>query len=321
MLWVFYREQKEKKNILILAHLDTNVPFTTDHTITVRENAVIGPGVADNGVGLAAIVSLPQILAELDIELESNLVLMGSSRSLGRGNIEGIRFFLDNTTIPITAAVCIEGARIGRISYASIGMMRCEISYTVPEEYDWTQFGAVGSIVVLNEVINRILEIPLPKRPRSSIVLGSIQGGTTFDKIATKAVLRFEIRSESHEMVLQLRDQIEFIVAEVSSHTGAEVSFDVYAHRKPGGIAFTHPLAHHAREIMKRLNIKSRISPSTSELSALIDKTVPALTLGLTTVDNINEPGEFIEIDPLFIGIAQLVGLILAVDGGCCDES
>ncbi len=309
-----------EKTIVAVAHLDTNFDSSVDHAVTVETDHVVGPGVGDNGLGLATLTTLPLVMDHLGIRLNSDLMLMGSARSLGRGNIEGLRFFLDNTNIPLSHGVCIEGVKLGRISYSSIGMMRCEISYTVPEEYDWSQFGAVGSIVVINEVINRILEIPLPRRPRTSVVLGSIEGGTAFDKLAKTAVLRFEIRSESDEMVRNLRDQIEFIVAEVSSNTGAEVTFDVFAQRRPGGIPFSHPLATHAREIMRRLHIKPRISPSTSELSAFIDKHIPALTIGLTDEENMNERGESIVIDPLFKGVAQLLGLLLAIDKDYCDE-
>ena len=308
------------RNILAVAHLDTNYETSIDHSIAMETDFVRGPGVGDNGLGLAVLATLPQALEELGIELESNLLLMGSSRSLGRGNIEGLRFFLSNTKVPVSAGVVIEGIKLGRISYSSIGMMRCEIAYTVPEEYDWTRFGAVGSIVVINEVINRVLEIPLPRRPRTSIVFSSIRGGTSFGNLAKKAILRFEIRSESDEMVLQLRDQIEYIVAEVSTNTGAEVTFDVFAQRHPGGIAFSHPLATHAREIMRSLDIKPRISPSTSELSAFIDRKIPALTLGITDGEEVAENREIIEIDPIFRGFAQLIGLILAMDKGYCDE-
>lgn len=310
-----------EKNILIVAHLDTHVEKTIDHTITVQTNRVTGPGVADNGMGLAIMTSLPAVLEFLDIKLESNLILMGSSRSLGRGDIEGLRFFLSNTGLPLSAGICVEGVKLGRISYTSIGMIRCEISYSVPDEYDWTQFGAVGSIVVINDVINHLLEIPIPRRPRTNIMLGSIRGGTGYNKMATNATLRFEIRSESAEMVLSLRDQIDHIVAEVSSNTGAEISFDVFAQRKPGGIPFTHPLAKNATEIIRSLDVRPRISPSTSELSALINHEIPALTIGITDGENIGFQGEFVYIDPIYKGISQLLGLILATDKGYCNEA
>ena len=72
---------------------------------------------------------------------------------------------------------------------------------------------------------------------------------------------------------------------------------------------------------MKGLGIKPRISPSTSELSAFIDKGIPAVTVGLTNGERLNEANERVEIEPIGSGLEQLLGLILAVDKGYCDES
>lgn len=310
-----------ERNILIVAHLDTVFDETVDHTISIEPNRVTGPAVGDNALGVATLATIPALLEELDIQLNSNLILMGSSRSLGHGNIEGLRFFLDNTDMPIHDGVCIEGVKLGRLSHTSIGMARCEVSYRLPEEYDWTRFGAVGSIVTINELINRILEIPVPRRPKTSIVLGSISGGRSFNTIASDAVLRFEIRSESNQMVHTLRQQIEDIAAEVSSHNGSEVEIQILAQRNPGGISFSHPLASNARAIMKSLDINPRISPSTSELSAFIDHKIPALTLGLTDGENLNKPEESIEIEPIYNGLTQLLAMLVAIDKGYCDEA
>ena len=309
------------KNILIVAHIDTFFDHNVDHSIYLKTNRVKGPGVGDNGLGLAVLASLPQILKKLNIKFNANLILMGSSQSMGKGDLKGIRFFLNNTKYPISAGICVEGVKLGRLSYSSIGMARCEVRCKVPEEYDWSKFEAVGAIVTINEVINRILEIPLPNRPKTSIVLGSLEGGKSFNKIATEARLRIEIRSESGKMVNKLKRQLKNIAAEVLSHSGAELKVEIVAERKPGGISFSHPMSVTAREIMSELDIKPRIAPSTSELSAFIDKKIPALTIGLTNGENMGLDEETIEIDPIFRGITQLIGLLSAIDKGCCHES
>ncbi|MFO7848550.1 MAG: M20/M25/M40 family metallo-hydrolase [Spirochaetia bacterium] len=308
-----------ERNILVVAHMDSVFDESVDHNISIQPQVVSGPGVGDNALGLAVLATLPTLFSELGIELKSNIILMGSSRSLGRGNIEGLRFFLDNTETQIDAGVVVEGVKLGRISHTSIGMARCEISYHLPEEYDWTRFGAVGSIVTINELINRILEIPIPKRPKTNIVLGSIRGGIGFNSIANEATLRFEIRSESNDMVQKLRKEIEDLASEVSSHNGSVVDIQILAQRNPGGISFSHPLAANARDIMKSLGVNPRISPSTSELSAFIDKGIPALTLGITNGENMNKLDERIEIEPVYTGLAQLIGLLQAIDRGYCD--
>ncbi len=281
---------------------------------------VVGPGVADNSLGIAILASLPTLLERMDLRFASNIILMGASRSLGRGNLEGLRFFLRNNALPIRAGICIGGVQLGRLSFASVGMVRGEISCNVLEEFDWTRFGATSAILVLNEVINRIQEIPIQKRPLTTIVIGSIEGGSTFNTIATSAIMKFEIRSESAGTVNKLRLRLEDIVAEVSTTTGAEVLLDAFARRRQGGIKFSHPLARHARNIIKGIGVQPRVSPNISELTALITRRIPAITIGLTTGENLNEPNEFVRIDPIFKGLAQLVGILQAIDGGYCDE-
>ncbi|MFW5684258.1 MAG: M20/M25/M40 family metallo-hydrolase, partial [Spirochaetota bacterium] len=308
------------RNILIVAHMDTVFGENEDHTVTIQPGYVAGLGVGDNSLGVASVATLPIILQQLGIRLESNLILMGSAQSLGRGNIEGIRFFLDNTDVPISAGICVEGVRLGRLSYSSIGMLRGEIDYDLPEEYDWTRFGAGGAIVNMNEVINRVLEVPLPRRPRTTIVFNSIESGAGFNTVPTRGSLQFEVRSESGPLVAELGETIENIAAEVSSHTGTDVHMEVLARREPGGISFSHPLAAGARRIMKGLDLNPRISPSTSELSAFIDKGIPAVTVGITTGENLNETNERVFIEPMTRGLEQLLGLIVAVDKGYCDE-
>lgn len=309
-----------ERTILVVAHMDTVFTESDDHTVAIEPGTVTGAGIGDNSLGVAAVATLPILLERLGIELNSDVILMGSARSLGKGDIEGIRFFLNNKSLHVAAGICVEGVKLGRLSYASIGMLRGEILYRVPEQYDWTRFGAGGAIVNINDVVNRILEIPLPRRPRTSIVFNNIEGGASFNTVPRLARLGFEIRSDSGEIVSRLGDTIADITAEVSSQTGAEVDFNVLARREPGGIAFSHPMAAQARSLIKALGVSPRISPSTSELSAFIDRGIPAVTIGLTQGEHYNEPNERLDIEPMYLGLAQLVGMLVAIDGGFGDE-
>ncbi len=307
-------------NILLVAHADTVFPATLDHTISLKANTATGPGVADNGISLAVLVSLQTLLEHLDISFNATLFLMAASRSLGRGNLEGLTFFLSNRRMPVRAGICLEGIKLGRLSISSVGLLRGEVQITVPEEYDWTRFGAISAIHALNEVINGLNKIRLPKRPRSSIVLGAVEGGKSFHTVARQAVLRFEIRSESAGIVREIRQHMNDIAAEVASKCGAEVKVKAFARRKPGGIAFAHPLSRNVRSIMRALKISPRIAPGMAALSAFTDRQIPAVTIGLTDGEHLHEPDETIQINKTFTGVAQLIGILLAIDGGFCDE-
>jgi len=309
------------KNILLVAHVDTVHHANEDHTITLKQDKAIGPSIADNSLGVAALASIPTILENLGMQLNANLVLLGEAQSLGRGNLEGLRFFLENNTMPFQAGICIEGVQLGRLSYASVGMLRGEITCSVPEEYPWTGFEAAGAIVTLNEVIDQMLVIPIPKRPRTSIILGAIQGGTSHHTLPSHAQLKFEVRSESSEMLQSLHNQLKQIVSEVSATSEAEVSLDIFARRQAGGIPFSHPLVQNLSQILKTLGIESKIGVSISELSAFIDREIPAITLGITTGAGLGKTNENVNIKPISKGMAQLVGTLIAIDKGLCDDN
>jgi hypothetical protein len=72
--------------------------------------------------------------------------------------------------------------------------------------------------------------------------------------------------------------------------------------------------------IMNKLDLKPVSTPSESELSIFLSHKIPAVTLGVTRGENIHLQNSTIEIEPMFKGIAQIIGVALAMDNGVCDE-
>ncbi len=307
-------------NILVVAHADTSFSEKVDHSIRLREDRAIGPGIADNSMGLAVLASLPKLLEMLEVELEKDLVLLAASRSLHRGDLGGIRFFLQHNTLPLNGGVCLEGAQLGRLSYSCIGMLRGEIRCRVPEQVDWSKFATSSAIVTLNEIMDEILQIPVPSRPRTQVVLPRVEGGSSFNRVAKEALLQFEIRGESADVIESVASDIDTIISEVHCKSDSQVSKEIIARRQPCGLSFDHPLVANTRALLEELGVRPTILPSTSELSAIIGTGVPAVTIGLSTADNRDKEDETIYLDPLYSGIAQLIGILRAVDEGYCDE-
>ena len=71
---------------------------------------------------------------------------------------------------------------------------------------------------------------------------------------------------------------------------------------------------------MKSLEVKPIVAPSTGELAALIEQDIPGVTLGLTRGQNRHMFDEQVEIEPIFTGLAQLIAVLRALDGGICHE-
>jgi di/tripeptidase len=309
-----------KHNILVAAHTDRIWQDGVDHSITVTAESMMGPGIADNALGVAALTTLPTLLKVLGIEFKANLILLGTSRSMGRGDLQGLRFFTDNVPLPIGAAVCVEGIQLGRLSYSSLGMNRCEIQVDTPEVHHWESWSLSGAITALNKIVQQILAIETPQVPKTSIILGSISSGTSFNVPPTQANLRFEVRSEEPGMVARIHERIEEIIEQSIAENRIHATMEVIARRRPGSIGFNHPYVRSARAIMKALGIKPLVAPSTSELSVLLEKDIPSLTLGLTDGDNKHKLNETIQIAPIFSGLAQLIAVLQCIDNQFEDE-
>ncbi len=307
-----------KRTILLATNADTLPADADERSIALKSDCVSGPFVGDNGPALAALLSLPVYLERLGWQLQSDLVFLGAARSLGRHNLEGVRFFLDNTRLSVHTGIWLEGVQLGRLNYICLGLFRGEIVCRVPDDYNWVQFGATGSILPMNDIITRISQIPLPRRPAASIVLGSINGGVDYQNIAKQTRLRFEVRSESGELAETLRRQVQDIVDEAAARTGMSIVLREVAFRRPGGLEISHPLVRSSRAIIAASGIQPMIYPTTTALSAFVDARIPAVTLGLTSGQRQNELGEmseWISIPDMFAGMAQLAAMLAAIDG------
>ncbi|NCD33238.1 MAG: peptidase [Spartobacteria bacterium] len=311
---------ERKSRILLVSNADTIFQDKEDHTVQVSSSHVQGIGLAENTLGLAVMASLPAILESLGLTFKSDVVLLCSVRSHGKSNLEGFRFFLKNNQLPITSGICLDGVSLGRLGIHSLGLLRGEITCSVPEEYDWTRFGATGAIMALNDVINKMSAICMPTRPRTSIMFSTMSGGFSYRKVPTHSCLTFDVYSESDRLVSKLERQINEIVEEVSAGTRSTMDFNIISRCHPGGLAFGHPMACCAREMIRTLGEEPRVLPSSTELAVFVENNIPAVNLGLTTGENINELDEKLAIEPISSGIAQLLGMLLAIDGGFCNE-
>lgn len=308
-----------QRTIMLVAHLDTIVSESVDHNVVVQADRLLGPGISDNALGAAIVSMIPTFLTELGIQLDSNLLLVGSVQSLERGNHGGLRFLLDHSPRPVDFGICVEGVQLGRLNYFSIGTLRADITCDV-RPVESRSYGAESAIVVLNYVINRILQIETPSRPFTRIRFGKVRAGKSYDVEPEHAELGFEVNSDSDAMIKRIQAEIEDIVGEISARHAVDARLDCFFRRNAGGIPFAHPLIKTTAEIMQILGIEVDQGHSPSELSEFISRGIPAVTLGISHgKKNLKKPDE-VMIDPMLTGVAQVVGLLQALDQGDCDE-
>jgi len=312
--------RESKPPIFVVAHLDTIFGKDVDHYYTIQENSITGVGIMDNSVGVGVLVSLPEIFRKLNLSFESDIVLAGVIQSLGKGNLRGIRHLLKTWATPIRGAVCIESAELGRLNYYADGMIRCEVDCNISTADGWEHKFKPNAILVLNEVINQILKLRLPQKPRSRVIIGKISGGYKHGTIAYDATLGFEIQSNSDKMVKSIFNSIKDIIEGTSHEYEVDLKLKTLSNIHAAKLTFNNPLVKKTVAVMKKLDLTPVSGPSESELSILLSRNIPAVTLGITHGDNYHQPNATVEIEPIFKGIAQIIGVIMAIDSGVCDE-
>lgn len=300
------------RNLLVLAPIDKIWPESEDHTMTVGVGSMTGRGLADNALGVAALASLPLILEELGLSFSADLVFLGCTRSLGRGNLGGMRFFLEHSGLPIAAALCLEGAELGRLSYSSLGVARGEIEIQVPDGSDDTLV-----LRVLAELVQHLQEMDAREEGEVRVLIGSLAAGSGHGIPPRQGILRFEVCSRRSGRVARIETEIAALVESLAHHfhdTGMKIRMEMIAHRRPGNLGVSHPLVREAKGVLRQLSVSTHVSPSVSELSLLLEHGIPALTLGISRAENRHTPTESIQLDPIFDGLAQVVSLLSFLD-------
>ena len=309
----------DKPPIFVVAHLDTFYGRDIVHNYTIKNNRITGPGILDNSLGVAVLVSLPILFQKLNLKFESDIILAGTIQSIGKGNLRGVRHLLKTWPTPIRGGVCLEGVELGRLNYSSDGMIRGEIDCGISEQKGTLYNYTPNAILILNQVINEILTLRLAQRPRSRIVIGKIAGGANHGKTANEANLGFEIRSDSYKMVKSIYNNIRDIVEGIGHENEVELSIKTISNLRAARLKFNHPLVKHAATVLETLGIKPVSKSTESALSIFLSHKIPAVTLGITHGENYYTEKATMEIQPMFKGIAQIIGVLMAIDSGVCD--
>lgn len=132
-------------------------------------------------------------------------------------------------------------------------------------------------------------------------------------------MLRIELQQDSNDKLTGLVRSIDAIVEDISAQTGAQLSFEIIARSNAGGLDPQHPLVEYARTSITALGIEPGQGCYSTAASCFNDQGIPGLVIGITLGHHLNQPEEEIEIEPVFKGIAQLIGILMVIDGGCCD--
>ncbi|HSY33168.1 MAG TPA: M20/M25/M40 family metallo-hydrolase [Verrucomicrobiae bacterium] len=198
------RGANEKEVVILSAHLDTVFPAGTDVKVRHEGERLSGPGISDNGTGLAALVAIARAMQAGRIKPRRTILFAADVGEEGEGNLRGMRALIDTYRANLKAAIVLDGSGTDHVTTKALASRRLEVAITGPGGHSWSDFGMANPINALVRGSVRFINTKVPSAPRTTFNLGQIEGGTSVNSIPHEAKLKVDIRSESEEELTRL---------------------------------------------------------------------------------------------------------------------
>ena len=185
--------------VALSAHIDTVFPAATPLHIRQQGSRLFGPGVADNGAGIAAMLAVASVLGSARISHALPFVFIGNVGEEGEGDLRGMRhvFATPHWRDAIAYSVVVDGAGVDTVVAEALGSRRFEVITRGPGGHSWSDFGAPSPIIALARAIEAFNQTPVPASPKTTFNVGVIRGGTSVNSIPESASMRVDLRSTS----------------------------------------------------------------------------------------------------------------------------
>jgi tripeptide aminopeptidase len=276
--------------ILLAAHLDTVFPADTDVRVKKNGNRLIGPGIADNGAGLAALIGVARALSEGRVRTNKTIIFAGDVGEEGEGNLRGIRALIETYRSRLAAVIAVDGASTEHITTQGIASHRFEVTITGPGGHSWSDFGAPNPITALARGIVKFSSLTVPEDPRSSYNFGVVEGGTSVNSIPARAIVKVDLRSEEEAEVVKMESSLrasmeagikeEMAGSARDSAAALQVSFRSLGLRPSGKLPENSPLLDSVRSVDRFLGTRSRLERSSTDANIPLSLGIPAISIG-----------------------------------------
>ena len=278
--------------VALTAHLDTVIAPRTKEGIAVdADGRFRGPGVSDNGAGLAALLAIARAWKNFyrNLDLRSDLLLVANVGEEGEGNLTGMRYLCKQSPLAkkIGAFVVVDGASTDHITTRALGSRRFEVAFTGPGGHSWSDFGLGNPVHAVCRAVALFSETRLDGAPKSAINVGLIEGGSSINSIAQTARAKVDIRSESNEKMDELVDILSAAVdrareLENQRATAGKVSAKLkeIGSRPAAALPETAAILHYIRAVDAHLGIRSHLDCSSTDANIPISMGIPAIAIG-----------------------------------------
>lgn len=318
-----------KDVVLVSAHLDTVFPAAQQVKVKKDGRRLEGPGISDNGAGLASLLCLVRALQQAKIHTQSTLVFAANTGEEGEGNLRGMRKLVENYRNRLRAVIAVDGAATDHITTKALASRRLEVTLTGPGGHSWADFGLPNPVHAIARGVTRFLATRLPDAPRSTYNVGVIEGGTSVNTIPERALVKVDLRSESMAELDRLESALrkamdagvsdELAASKEAGRGGSErieIEIRSLGERPGGALPDDAPLLAAVRQADRYLDNDSRLELSSTDANIPLSLGIPAISLGGGgRSGGAHSPAEWYDATGRDLGAKRLLLTVLAVAG------
>lgn len=275
--------------VAVTAHLDTVLaPRTADDVSISPDGTFHGPGVSDNGAGLAAVIAIAAAIRNCYAHPNLPVAVVANVGEEGEGNLSGMRYLCKQSPLAgrFHSFVVLDGPSTDHITSQALASRRFDVNITGPGGHSWSDYGIGNPVHALSRAITLFADRGQngASAPRSSFNFGVVEGGSSINSIPSSARAKVDIRSESGARINELASFLTACVEkalevenERSSNGKVNAKIKEIGSRPPGQLADNAYILNVFRAVDGHLGIRSRLD------CASTDANIP-LSLGLAAV-------------------------------------
>ena len=304
------------------AHLDTVFPEGVDVRVKTSGRRLTGPGIGDDCRGLAAVLSVAKAFQEAKVKVQGTILFVATVGEEGQGDLRGVRhLFTKEMKGQIDQFISLDGTGYG-VTARGVGSNRYRVTYFGRGGHSYGAFGMPNPAHAMGRAIARISDIQVPKQPKTTFNIGTVEGGTSVNSIPIAVSMEVDLRSESATELASLDERFRAALGAAleaekarwpESRAALELKIETMGLRPAAEPADSLPIIQQALAAAKRLGIPVFATRSGSTDSNIpMSLGIPAVTLGAGgQASGAHSADEFNEETPDSYKVPQMAALLL----------
>ena len=270
------------------AHLDTVFAIETPE-VQQAGARLTGPGIGDNGRGLAALLAIGHAMEQASLEPPHDVVLACTVGEEGLGDLRGMKQLMRDASPSPLAVIAIDGAGDDRIVNAALGSTRWRITFRGPGGHSWADYGVVNPLHAAASAAALLQVVALPRDPRTTLTVARMSGGESINSVPREAWLEVDMRSVSASVLADLDRTLRQVVARVErTENGRRLpdspvltsEIAPLGSRPCGVVAHDAPLLRIAQQATRECGGTPRFATASTDASIPIAMGIPAIAIG-----------------------------------------